>query len=212
MQGLIDRFAIYNKSAARAALDFMRKRSIVSQEHLLHTLADLRTAKWRHVPDAPGIYWWYFPADCLASFQIDTYCLVPDLHLRRVADGRVCLYHGMAKSLQKRVIWHSAQKLNASALRSGFLSTFRLTLLALRDFPYSADSTAIDRFMDGLAVAWHPAVDVAAAQAAEYAELRGPFHYPLNLSGNHREQFMAFHQHLKSLRRTYKQRHLEMTS
>jgi hypothetical protein len=118
----------------------------------------------------------------------------------------------MTKSLQERVIWHSAQKLTASALRSGFLSTFRLTLLALRDFPYSAGSKEIDRFMDGLAVAWHPTADVAAAQAVESAELRGPFHYPLNLSGNRQQQLTVFHLHLTSLRRTYKHRHLEVPS
>lgn len=184
----------------------------MSHEHVLHTLADLRAAKWRHVPDAPGVYWWYFPVDCLASFQIETYCPCTNLRLRRVADGRVCLYHGMAKNMRERVIWHSAQKLTASALRSGFLSTFRLTLLALKDFPYSASSKDIDQFMDGLAIAWHPTADVAAAHAAESAELRGTFHYPLNLSGNRRPQLTAFHQHLTSLRRTYKQRNLEVPS
>lgn len=185
---------------------------MLSQEHVLHTLAELRASKWRQVPDTPGVYWWYFPADCLASFQINTYCALPSLRLRRDGDGRVCLYHGMAKSIQKRVIWHSAQKLNASALRSGFLSTFRLTLLALKDFPYSPGSKEIDQFMDELAVAWHSTTDVAAAQVAEQAELGGPFHYPLNLSENRRDHLIDFHRHLTSLRKTYKLRHLETFS
>jgi hypothetical protein len=184
----------------------------VIQEHVLYTLADLRAAKWRPVPDAPGVYWWYFPADCLSSLRIETYCDSSRLQLRRAADGRVCLYHGMAKSLQGRVIWHAAQTLSASALRSGFLSTFRLTLLALKDFPYSAGSNDIDQFMDRLAVAWHPTSDVTAAHATEAAELAGLFHYPLNLSGNRWRQLTAFHQHLKSLRKSYKQRYLGVPS
>jgi hypothetical protein len=118
----------------------------------------------------------------------------------------------MAKSLRERVRWHSEQKLSDSALRSGFLSTFRFTLLALTGYNYSVECNQIDQFMDGLAISWKPATTVVEAHAAESAEIRGQFHYPLNLSGNARKELIAFHRYLKSLRRQYKQRHLKALS
>ncbi len=63
-------------------------------------------------------------------------CDVAQLRLRVAPDGKVCLYHGMANNLAERVEWHAAQKLTLKCLQSGFLSTFRFTLLALNDFDY----------------------------------------------------------------------------
>jgi hypothetical protein len=116
----------------------------------------------------------------------------------------------MATSLRGRITWHSEQKLTDSALRSGFLSTFRFTLLALNDYSYSAGVKEIDAFMDRLAISWKSTASVTEAQMAESAEILGEFQYPLNLSGNNRGELAAFHRHLKSSRREYKQRHLKV--
>ena len=94
----------------------------------------------------------------------------------------------MAKSLAERVEWHAAQTLGLSALRSGFLSTFRLTLLALNGFDYLRGTAEIDAFMNELEVEWRVFATEEAALAAEAAELAGPFHYPLNIRDNRRPE------------------------
>ena len=57
-------------------------------EQLIH----LRAGKWRAVPTGPGVYWWYFPQDCLEKFRISEICGKTSLNLRRSSDGKVCLY------------------------------------------------------------------------------------------------------------------------
>jgi hypothetical protein len=173
-------------------------------------VSDLRAARWRSLPGDPGVYWWYFPESAVEDLQIARWCDLAALRLRRSHDGRVCLYHGMAKSLAQRIEWHAAQPLSLGALRSGFLSTFRFTLLALNDFNYLLGSAQIDRFMDYLDVVWqaHPSVEAAAEQEA--GELAGgTFHYPLNIQANRHLELAAFVAHLKATRRAYKQRYLQ---
>lgn len=119
----------------------------------------------------------------------------------------------MGKSLCQRIQWHAAQPLSISALRSGFLSTFRFTLLALNDFDYTAGDSEIDGFMDGLDVLWHSLPTVAAAKEQELKEFTtGPFHYPLNIQNNRHTELARFVCHLKELRRTYKRRFLGRTT
>jgi hypothetical protein len=116
----------------------------------------------------------------------------------------------MAKSLSERIAWHAAQVLRPGALSSGFLSTFRLTLLALKDFDYARGSLEIDRFMDDLDVVWEALPSVESAAALEKKELTdGTFHYPLNIQENRHPELAAFVRHLKATRRSYKQRSLQ---
>ncbi len=49
------------------------------------------------------------------------------------ANGTICFLLREAANLAERVAWHAEQDLTVSALRSGLLSTFRLTLLALNE-------------------------------------------------------------------------------
>lgn len=176
-------------------------------------VSDLRAARWSSLPGDPGVYWWYFPESALQQFQIAEWCDPASLRLRRSEEGRVCLYHGMATSLCQRIKWHAAQTLRISALRSGFLSTFRFTLLALNDFDYLAESSEIDRFMDGLDVVWQALPSVDAAKDQELKELAaGTFHYPLNIQDNRHPELAGFVRHLKGIRRAYKQRYLEGTA
>jgi hypothetical protein len=172
-------------------------------------LSVLRASRWIGVPSSPGVYWWYFPINALDCLRIAELCDIDQLRLRRAGDGKVCLYHGMAKNLAERVEWHAAQKLSLKSLRSGFLSTFRFTLLALNDFEYDGGSPQIDSFFDGLSVAWQATDSREKAEALEHAEFLGAYHYPLNIQGNRRPELRVYLRHLKSARSAYKQRYLD---
>ena len=172
------------------------------------TLSALRTAAWSDIPSVPGVYWWYFPRDAIDHLRIAELSDVSKLQLRHAPDGMVCLYCGMANNLAERIEWHAAQKLTLSALRSGFLSTFRFSLLALNDFDYLQGGRQIDEYCDGLSIAWREAVTRGEASQLERAELLGENHYPLNISGNRRPELQAFIRHLKSSRNAYKRRFL----
>jgi hypothetical protein len=169
-------------------------------------LSSFRAAKWSTIPTTPGVYWWYFPLDDLDRLGISKHCDVSQLRLRQAPDGKVCLYHGMANNLAERVGWHAAQKLGLSSLRSGFLSTFRLSLLALNDYDYFGGDDKINAYFDRLSVAYQSAATREDAEAIEHEEFNGGFHFPINLMGNRRPELVAFRGHLKSLRRAYKSR------
>lgn len=166
----------------------------------------LREKGWSGVPSSPGIYWWYFPRAELDRLCIAELCDVAQLRLRFAPDGKVCLYHGMANNLAERVKWHAAQKLTLNCLQSGFLSTFRFTLLALNDFDYLGGSNQIDAFFDSLSISWQAANSRDEAEALEQGEFQGKYHYPLNIQGNRRPELIAFLRHLKSTRSAYKRR------
>lgn len=172
-------------------------------------LSVLRANRWSGVPSSPGIYWWYFPKAELDRLRIAEFCEVAQLGLRRAPDGKVCLYHGMAKSLAQRVKWHAAQELTLSNLQSGFLSTFRFTLLALNDFDYLKGPEQIDGYFDSLSVSWQANKSREDAVAIEHAELQGIYHYPLNIQRNRRVEVVNYVRHLKSLRRAYKSRYVK---
>ncbi|MFC5398831.1 GIY-YIG nuclease family protein [Undibacterium jejuense] len=175
-------------------------------------LSTLRGIAWSNIPSSPGVYWWFFPQTALKQLRIAELTDVSRLRLRDTPDGKVCLYHGMANNLAERVAWHAAQKLTQSALQSGFLSTFRLTLLALNDFDYLQGAKQIDAFFDGLSVAWQVTGTREEAEAMEHAELQGDYHYPLNIQGNRRPELVEFVRHLKSSRRAYRKRFVPMTT
>jgi hypothetical protein len=173
---------------------------------IMSNVGELRARGWRTVPAQPGVYWWYFPRNALERFRVNELC-GSKLNLRASPTGTVCLYHGMAKNLAERIEWHAAQKLSVSSLSSGFLSTFRLTLLALNDFDYTRGSSEIDAFMDALELEWRVFPSEADALAAETSELAGAFHYPLNIQNNRRPELAVFTQHLQAARKAYRERH-----
>ncbi len=129
------------------------------------------------------------------------------LRLRASSDGKVCLYHGLAKNLAQRIAWHADQKLSPSSLKSGFLSTFRFTLLALNDFPYLNGSGEINGYFDNLFVSWQETESRQEAQALERSELRRGYHYPLNILGNKHPELAPFVRFLQSKRKAYKLLH-----
>ena len=170
-------------------------------------LSALRSRGWLTIPTTPGVYWWYFPASNIDHLRIRELCDESRLRLRFAPDGKVCLYHGLANNLAQRIAWHAAQKLTQSSLNSGFLSTFRLTLLALCAFDYRCGEKQIDSYFDTLDVALLPTRSRTEAEAIECAELQGQYHYPLNIQGNTWPELASFLRHLKSARRMYKLQH-----
>jgi hypothetical protein len=118
----------------------------------------------------------------------------------------------MANNLAERVKWHAAQKLTLKCLQSGFLSTFRLTLLALNDFDYLGGSSQIDDFFDSLSIGWQAANTRDEAEALERSELQGMCHYPFNIQGNRRPELVAFVRYLKSARSAYKRRFMKSSA
>jgi hypothetical protein len=115
----------------------------------------------------------------------------------------------MANNLSQRVEWHAAQKLTLGSLHSGFLSTFRFTLLALNDFDYWQGEERIDDYFDGLSVAWQATSARQEAEELERTELGGEYHFPLNIQGNRGPELEGYLRHLKSARKAYKQRFLQ---
>lgn len=172
-------------------------------------LSILRQKGWSGIPSSPGVYWWYFPRVELDRLRVSELCDVAQLRLRIAPDGKVCLYHGMAKNLAERVEWHAAQKLTLKCLESGFLSTFRFTLLALNEFDYLNGSNRIDAFFDSLSVSWRAANSREEAEALERGEFEGTYHFPLNIQGNKRPELVAFVQYLKATRSAYKRQFLK---
>ncbi len=175
-------------------------------------LSTLRVTAWSALPSSPGVYWWYFPRTALDHLRIANLSDVSQLRFRYAPDGKVCLYHGMANNLAERVEWHAAQKLTLSALRSGFLSTFRFSLLALNDFDYLQGAKQIDGFLDGLSVAWQATTTRHEAEEMERAELQGDYHFPLNIQGNREPELGAFLRHLKLTRSAYKRRFVQASN
>ena len=167
------------------------------------SLAELRSNGWKSVPPEPGIYWWFFPSSCLSQFRISEHCDEQTLNLRTYQNVKVCLYVGIAKSLNERMKWHAEQPLKQSALRSGFLSTFRKTLLALNGIDYATGFDEINLFMDGLDVTWRTTSSIDAAKELEAAELTGGYQFPLNIQGNKSPVLKPFIRFLKQQRKEY---------
>jgi len=173
------------------------------------SITPLRTRSWADVPTSAGAYRWYFPAECLETLKIAAYCDLDRLNLHQTDDGMVGLYFGIASNLSQRVKWHSAQALRLSALSSGFLSTYRFSLLALTETDYFTGGDQINQFMDKLKISWVKTSSKDEAKLIEDAELNSNYHYPINIQGNHKPEVAQFIQYLKLLRRNYKRRYLE---
>ena len=170
------------------------------------SLETLRRDSWLDVPSQSGVYWWFFPETCLDTFRVSEFCNVEALNLRRCSSGKVCLYVGIAKNLRDRVEWHADQRLTQSSLRSGFLSTFRKTLLALNEIDYDTGFEEINGFMDRLDVSWQVTEERSTAKAIEDAEVCGEWDYPLNIQGNRSPKLQPFLQFLKRIRKEYSDR------
>ena len=106
--------------------------------------------------------------------------------------------------MRQRIKWHAEQPLRQSALRSGFISTFRKTLLALNEIEYATGFEKINQFMDGLDLHWQVTPSLDAAKALETEELAGGYRFPLNIQGNKHAALKPFIRYLKQRRKEYK--------
>lgn len=172
-------------------------------------LINLRNNNWKNIPTTPGVYWWYFPAEALIDFEINQIC--DPRNLRKSPDGKLCLYVGVAESLRQRIEWHANQPLTQDALRSGWLSTFRRTLLTLNNFTYNPEGELlINQYFDRLSVCWQETANRPEAEQIEKNELQGSFQYPLNIKGNkYHTQLLPFTRSLKEKRHDYHNQHLQ---
>ena len=173
------------------------------------SIANLRAERWVNVPANAGAYRWYFPIKCLENLGISSYCDTSKLNLHKTNDGMIGLYFGIASSLSQRLEWHAAQRLSMSAMKSGFLSTYRLSLLALTNIDYLDGEGEINDFMDHLKISWIVTTSKTEAERIESAELTGQYHYPINIQGNKKPELANFIQHLKELRRNYRRRYIQ---
>ena len=155
------------------------------------------------------MYRWFFPPSALVRLRIVEFANVENLRLRRAPNGYLCLYHGMAKNLRERAQWHAEQKLTRSVLSSGFLSTFRFTLLALNDWEFDSGESEINEYFDDLLLEWNEAASREDAMQMERIEFESGFHFPLNIQGNRNSELSMFLHHLKGTRKSYRTRNLE---
>jgi len=169
----------------------------------------LRASRWKTIPTDPGVYWWYFPTTSLLDLHVDRYCRADRLNLLREEPDMVCLYHGIATNLSQRIAWHAEQRLDSGAIRSGFLSTFRFSLLSLLDVDYFGGDAEINRFFDTLCVRWEVCSSKAEAEAIEARNLSSGMDFPLNISGNHSPGTRDYVRFLKAQRKAYKAKVLQ---
>jgi hypothetical protein len=137
-----------------------------------------------------------------------------NLHSTQHPDLGCCysLYFGIAKNLKQRLEWHSAQPLKRSALSSGFLSTFRFSLLTLLNLNYTeAGERQLNEFMDQLLIEWVETSSKSDAKVAEHAELHGEWSYLINLQGNKTPGAQPYVRELKRKRKEYKAHWLQRT-
>ena len=167
-------------------------------------LIKLRQERWQPVPTDSGVYWWFFPQSLVSDCGLSDYCDLAELNLRGNELGQFCLYHGLARNLSQRISWHADQELTQGALRTGFLSTFRFTLLSLFQIEYYDGKNSIDSIFDQLSVSWQVTSSKEEAKTIEEQELRGNSHYPLNIQGNRHPETLDFIRHLKAMRKCYK--------
>jgi hypothetical protein len=118
----------------------------------------------------------------------------------------------MAKNLRERAQWHAEQKLTRSVLSSGFLSTFRFTLLALNDWEFDSGESEINEYFDDLLLEWNEAASREDAMQMERIEFESGFHFPLNIQGNRNSELSMFLHHLKGTRKSYRTRNLEKSN
>jgi hypothetical protein len=172
---------------------------------MAYYIHELRESKWRSIPAGPGYYLWYFPKSCIEEMGMIEYLENEKLNFQRLDNGMIGLYFGIAINLRERVRWHSAQPLTLSALSSGYLSTFRFSLLSMLNIKYSLENTQkINDFMDLLMITWTETLTKEDACAKEAEVLTSDVTYLMNLQGNKTPGAQEMINKIKIKRRSYK--------
>ena len=171
-------------------------------------VATLRKQAWNDVPTSPGVYLWYFPPKQTTEFLQKLDLEAGDLNLQSKG-GKFPIYCGIAKNLRQRLAWHTSQRLSASALKSGYLSTLRLTLLALIDKPYFASETEIElnELLNNCLFEWRSTASKFIAETKE-KELLTSGVFPLNIQKNAQPRLASSKRKLMKLRKSYKAKYL----
>ena len=161
------------------------------------------------VEPRPGVYKWWFRASAAKEIlkPLDTFKDWDSLAVRKI-DGETyyALYFGIGggkQGLKGRIRWHVCQKHSASSVRSGFLSTLRQTISALKGCDMSKSESVVNDFMDENCYwEWKYTDTIEDAETIEKKELSTNC-YPLNVKDNRKTDEATVRQ-LSVLRCKYK--------
>jgi hypothetical protein len=156
------------------------------------------------IPDLPGYYKWWAPGSIVKKLLGDFYeQLLPHLTQGQEEFGGYCyIYVGIAtKSLRERLDWHVNQKHSLSAIKSGFLSTFRASISSLISGDQS-DTDETNDIINEMLVEYEISEDFKEMERMEMKKHQ----LPLNIQGQpHVIIKNGFTRHLKQARRIGKE-------
>lgn len=162
--------------------------------------------------DKPGYYkWWAKEEDVIVLFKkLDFEFLKYKDYLEKI-DNWYCIYVGVAikESIRARINWHINDKHNESAVRSGYLSTFRKSISSvIAKNQYDKETT--NDFIDKLKVEYFEVdLTIKSNEATTEIEKRekeliNKYLRLLNIKGNHHKKASDIKKKLISLRKEAK--------
>lgn len=160
----------------------------------------------------PGYYkWWAKEEDVIALFKgLDLDFLKYKDCLEKI-DSWYCIYVGVAikESIRDRINWHINDKHNESAVRSGYLSTFRKSISSvIAKNQYDKDAT--NNFIDKLQVEYFKInLSIKSDNAKEKSrtiekEMLEKYLRLLNIKDNHHKEANDIKKKLRNLRKEAK--------
>ena len=152
----------------------------------VQTLRETVKKRQCEIPEGPGVYrWWFEEEGAKALLKALPEVDLSKVQSRMVDDKRwLALYFGISKDLRGRIRWHMTQHHTPLSVKTGYISTFRLSLSALLGLPATEAEEAVNRFMDEYCVIdYKPVENIEEANEIERKELSTKF-YPLNIANN----------------------------
>lgn len=164
--------------------------------------------------ETTGSYRWWFKEKCISILSLTD--SDSRLLLQKKYNGITyyALYYGIAvkETIRKRLDWHINQIHKESNIKSGYISTLRLTLGALllhsMTIKDPSESTkCVNAFIDNnCIVEWIPYLENEKTRIVsdETIELAKEYWYPLNIAKNHSSnKVKTYTQELKRLRKRF---------
>lgn len=138
------------------------------------------------VPEKPGIYRWWFKEEGAKKLL----SVLPDIEIAKVQTRTIydeqffALYFGISKNIRERIRWHITQSHTPSSVKSGYISTLRLSLSALLGICATQSEEYINKFIDEYCIIEYKPFDtIEKANKLEKQELSTKY-YPMNISNN----------------------------
>ena len=155
---------------------------------MIESAYNLRRNRLANVPNQPGCYKWWFRRDGAELLLRNVPCINwGDIQTQTINGSTYyALYFGIAtKSLNQRLDWHINQQHTPSQIKSGTISTLRITIGSLLGIPASQSQQSVNNFMDTYCYVEYdvkPSSEVARDE--EWEELNLSNYYPVNLQEN----------------------------